>query len=304
MHRPFGSFWRFPTPPERQRIWVLGASGQLGQVFCQEWPGYGTIRGFSREQWDITRPDHLENYLYKIEPEERPHVIINCAAYTNVDHCQKFPDRALAVNAHGVGLIAHACERFSIFLVHISSDYIFSGEKQRPYLETDPPDPVNVYGQSKLEGEKEVSRQMVSGRFLIVRTSWVFSGHGRNFVTWCMEQFDRGHTIRCVKDQVGAATYAPDLVQTVYALLEMGYGGWFHFRNEPPMTRCQQVLTIAQILAIKEPRIVAVRRDELNWVAPRPAYSVLDIQRIKETLNQEPRSWVNGLKAMLARSDV
>ena len=301
---PFGGFWRIAEPIQSGTVWVLGAGGQLGRLFLKDWPDSDRIRGFPRETWDITRPDHLEQHLYRIPASDRPVVIINCAAYTQVDQCEVHPDRAMAVNAHGVGLLAHACERLGIFLVHISSDYVFDGRKTEPYEETDAPHPVNEYGRSKLEGEREVLRQMPSGRYLIIRTSWVFSPYGRNFVTWAIDQLTQGRTIRCVEDQIGAPTIARDLVQVVVRLLREGYGGWFHFRNGPAVSRYEQGRTIAGSLNVPLERVERVQRADMNWVAPRPPYSVLDVSRVTRILGVEPGPWIEGLHEVLRHTKV
>jgi dTDP-4-dehydrorhamnose reductase len=150
---PWGGHWQGARLSPGARVWVLGATGQVGQACLHVLTRWFDVRGFTHAEWDITLPESVQWWLLGTAPRERPRCIINCAALTNVDQCEDMPDRAMVVNAHGPGLLAHACERMGLLLVHLSTDYVFDGTQGTPYEEADPPRPLSAYGRSKLDGE-------------------------------------------------------------------------------------------------------------------------------------------------------
>lgn len=296
---PFGEIWKSKNPMPEGVIWVLGAKGQLGRTFLLEQNSRWSLVGFDHSQFDITRPDHINTHLYSAAPDNRPRCIINCTAYSHVDSCEKNPDEALSVNALSVGLLAHACETLGITLVHISSDYIFDGSSRQPYKETFTPRPINQYGKSKLLGEQYIARQMISGNFLILRTSWVFSCFSGNFVTWTLAQLGRDQVVRAVTDQIGAPTYAPNFVRACFRCLALDIRGWLHYRNEPSLSRYQQAHVIARMAGFSGSHIVAVTRREMDWIAERPEYTVLDVSRYCALTNDVPQTWEKGLQEII-----
>ena len=184
--------------------------------------------------------------------------------------------------------------------MHLSTDYIFRGTERTPLREDASPQPVNVYGRTKLEGERRIVQQITSGRFLIVRTSWVFSMYRANFLTWVVERARAQEQIPVVTDQTGCPTAADDLADAIGRLLERGVRGWIHFRNGPPCSRYDQARTILATFGLPVDLCVPVTRTALPWKARRPQYSVLDIGRYCALTGHTPRSWQAALAEMAA----
>jgi dTDP-4-dehydrorhamnose reductase len=288
---PWGGHWQGARLSPGARVWVLGATGQVGQACLHVLTRWFDVRGFTHAEWDITLPESVQRWLLGTAPRERPRCIINCAALTNVDQCEDMPDRAMVVNAHGPGLLAHACERMGLLLVHLSTDYVFDGTQGIPYEEADPPRPLSAYGRSKLDGERRVAERMPSGQFLILRTSWVFSSYRPNFVTWVLERARAGLPVRAVTDQVSAPTWADDLAEAIGHLLLNGVRGWVHFRNEGVCSRYEQAEWILRTQGLPTSLLEARTMAEMGWRARRPAYSVLSTARYQARTGLTPRDW-------------
>ncbi len=294
----WGDAWNGVPLAPGARIWIVGASGQVGQACMRCWRDRYEVRGFVRTEWDITRPEDVSRWILDTSPLHRPDCIVNCAAMTRVDACETHPEDAERANAHGPGLLAYACERTGILLVHLSTDYVFSGTQETPLQEDTPPHPCNVYGRTKLEGERRIVQQITSGRFLIVRTSWVFSLYRANFLTWVLERARAQQQIPVVTDQTGCPTAADDLADAIGRLLERGARGWIHFRNGPPCSRYDQARTILATFGLPVDLCVPVTRTALPWKAQRPRYSVLHVGRYRAITGMTPRPWQDALAEM------
>jgi dTDP-4-dehydrorhamnose reductase len=224
----------------------------------------------------------------------RPDVIFNCAAYTKVDDCEREVERARAVNATAVGHLASAAKSAGAQLVHVSTDFVFDGAQRVPYQEESRTAPLQVYGQTKAEGEREALR---FERAVVVRTSWVFGPGGASFVATILRLLTRPEPIRVVDDQVGCPTYAPYLASALIALAERGARGIVHYRNEGPISWHGFAVEIARRVAPGR-AIAPCTTADFPRPARRPAYSVLDVERY-EAIVAPVEPWRRGLDECL-----
>jgi dTDP-4-dehydrorhamnose reductase len=227
----------------------------------------------------------------------RPDVIINAAAFTRVDDCESQTEQAFAVNAEGMKHVALAALRCQAKVVYLSTDYIFDGEKREPYLEGDPPRPLNAYGRSKWRGEEYV--RTLLKRWLIVRTEWLYGRHGKNFVTSILGQAREGDELRIVEDQVGSPTYSVDLSKILAILIQKEAKGVFHVTNSGTCTWYEFGKSILQLSGLGGIRVIPISSQELRRSATRPPYSVLSCQKLTSTMGVTPRPWIEALRDYL-----
>jgi len=276
------------------RCLVLGGAGMLGQAVVQEARSRGwAALGLSREQADVTDRDRL----LQEAREFRPEVVLNCAAYTKVDDCETEVEQAFAVNGEGAGNAAAAAESVGARLVHVSTDYVFSGAAREPYREDAPTGPLSVYGKSKLEGER---RALKYDRALVARTSWLFGPGGSNFVATMVGLIEAGKVpLRVVDDQVGCPTYAPFLASALLDLARLGTTGVLHYRNREPVSWYAFAVEIARLWS-GAAEVIPVTTAEFPRPAPRPAWSVLDVGRFEQLAGRRVEPWEWGLVETLA----
>jgi dTDP-4-dehydrorhamnose reductase len=250
------------------RILVTGAGGQVGSEVGGHLPHHDVV-ALDRAACDLADRDSVEQALSSVAPV----AVVNCAAWTDVDGCEADPERAVLVNALGVRHLAVACDRLGAHLVHVSTDYVFPGDKAGPYDEWDEPGPRSAYGRSKLGGEREVARH--AGSWAIARTSWVFGRRGRNFIDTIVGRARDGAPLKVVDDQRGCPTYAPDLAGALARLAVERRQGLFHVTNHGACT-WHELACAAVELAGLDPAVVGTTTTaELGRPAPRPANSVL-----------------------------
>jgi dTDP-4-dehydrorhamnose reductase len=250
------------------RILVTGAGGQVGSEVAVHLPHHEVV-ALGRAELDLAERDTVEQVVGTLLPD----AVVNCAAYTNVDGCETDPEGAMAVNALGPRHLATACTRIGAHLVHVSTDYVFDGEKDGPYDEWDLPGPCSVYGRSKLGGEVEVARHASS--WTVARTSWVFGRRGRDFVDTILGRARQGGPLRVVTDQRGCPTYAPDLAGMLARLAVERRQGVYHVTNQGACT-WHEFARAAVELAGLDPEVVgSTTAAEFGRLAPRPANSVL-----------------------------
>lgn len=221
------------------RLVITGSGGQLGRSLQELLKGDELLL-VDLPEYDVTQPD----IIGAIE-RFRPHVVIHTAAMTDVDGCELNPEGAYSVNALGTRNVAVACQRCDAPLLYVSTDYVFDGTKVGPYLEFDEPNPINVYGRSKLGGEFLV-RDLLS-RFYIVRTAWLYARGGENFVSKIVELADQSEELSVVTNEVGSPTYAPDLAQAILRLIEHPLYGIYHLVNEGSCSRYEFARRILQL---------------------------------------------------------
>lgn len=276
------------------RTLVFGGTGIVGRatVAAARRRGFPAL-GLSRGQGDIGAPERVAAAIAAF----RPRLVVNCAAFTRVDDCETAPERAFAVNAEAVGIVARACARAGCRLLHLSTDYVFDGAGAQPYREEDATGPRSVYGASKLAGE---ARALEAPGALVVRTSWVFGAGGPNFVDTIRRKLEEGAApLRVVDDQVGAPTYAPFLARALADLGESGVGGIVHYQNREPVSWCGFARAIARGLGFDEGAIEPASTAQVPRPAPRPAWSVLDVRRFERLAGRPVERWEDGLAEYL-----
>ncbi len=269
----------------RAKILITGSKGQLGSELKQYFASTHSVAGFDRINLDITDRERTLSVITR----EKPDIVFHCAAWTNVDGCELNSEKAMNVNAGGAKAVAEACRNIGALIVYFSTDYVFDGAKGSPYVETDAPHPLSVYGKSKLAGEEAV--RAVSSDHLIIRTSWIYGAYGKNFVE-TMLKLATGQLaapsagqptlpIRVVDDQIGCPTWTFSIAKQLALILEkrlrgtihVASGGevsWFRLADEIFRHRKQNIL------------IEAITSEELARPAPRPRYSVMANQRLTE----------------------
>jgi dTDP-4-dehydrorhamnose reductase len=278
------------------KVAVIGSGGQLGTELRKALESW-TVFPFTRQELDICDFVYTEEVLTALGPD----VVINTAAFNRVDDCEDEPSRAFWVNAFAVRKLAQLCSQLNCTLVHISTDYVFDGERDTPYTEEDSPNPVNVYGASKLTGEY-FSRN-ICRKHLVIRTSGVFGAAGSrakggNFVETMITLARQGKCIRVVDDQVLSPTYAKDLAHAIGELLRVGALGIFHVTNSGRCSWYQlaaKVMELTGLAADLEP----VTSQQFGAKARRPRYSVLANHGIRRLGIPELRPWTDALQAYL-----
>lgn len=277
------------------RIMVLGAGGMLGKDLVPILSGRHDVFGKDIQDFDITDEKQVDREITGFQPA----VVINAAAYTDVDGCESHQDLAFAVNAEGARNVARACSRSGAAMIHLSTDYIFDGRSRVPYSEETKPNPINVYGKSKLKGEQYV--QEILENFLILRTAWLYGRHGKNFVDTILNLSSRPGPLRVVNDQKGAPTYSKDLSRAIARIIDKQPRGILHVTNSGSCTWYEFAQNILEIGApgYSPENIIPISSGELNRPAPRPANSVLDCNRFEKLTGERMRSWEIALKDYL-----
>ena len=271
-------------------ILVLGETGQLAQSLAGlRWPAGFDLAFIGRRHL----PDGAPAAGVRAALEAgNPALVLNAAAYTAVDRAESEPEAASALNAALPRAVAEACDALDIPLVHVSTDYVFDGEKRSPYLETDAPNPLSVYGATKLAGDRAIE-QAAPRRWAILRTSWVVSGIGETFPVKLLRRAKAGEPLRVVDDQWGCPTAASDLASAMKSvglrLLddEPSASGMFNFRGASEMSwlgLAERLLSATEEAGLARPPLQAIKSAELKAPARRPAYSVLSCARIRQTL--------------------
>lgn len=279
------------------RAVVIGTSGQLATELRRR-PCPAGLELVPAAKLDLTDVEALTGYLDQTKPD----VVLNAAAYTAVDRAESEPERAFAVNAAGPQALAEWCARHGAALVHVSTDYVFDGTKKGAYHEADVTSPLGVYGASKLAGEEGV--RAATERHVILRTSWVFSALGHNFVKTMVRLAAERDELRVVADQHGRPTAASDLADAVLLVAnrmqsESPRFGTFHFAGSGETTWhgfAQAIVDEQARFTEKRPRVVPIATHEYPTPAKRPANSILATQAFRQAFGVQPRSWRDGLR--------
>ncbi len=274
-------------------ILLTGARGQLGLEFQATFREQGiSWIATDRPELDITDADQVRRFVETHDITG----IINCAAYNNVDQAEAEPEACRAVNTLAPGLLAGAAREKGVPFVTYSTDFVFDGESDRPYVEIDPPAPRSVYGQSKLDGERAALEHDPGA--LVIRTSWLFGAHGVNFVRRFLELCASRDEIRMVTDQVSAPTCTRDLVQATLLLLERRAGGLFHVSNSGVASKYEFARELALSIGWRG-QLVPVDSRAFPAPAARPAYSKLDTAKLEGVTGWRPPSWQDRVREVV-----
>ncbi len=271
-----------------KKILVIGKNGQVGFDLMHTLQGYGEVIGTDRNTLDLSRPETIFPFIDLIKPS----IIVNAAAYTNVDKAESESELAFTINAKASLEMAKAAKKHNSLFIYFSTDYVFNGKKSGAYEETDLPDPINIYGKSKLLGEQAVEN--VGGRYFIFRTSWVYSNRGKNFPSTMLKLAKERAELRVVNDQFGAPTCSLDIARAIssildheaYGLYNLTAGGrtsWYEF--------AQEILKDTQV------KLIPIPSSEYPTPAKRPANSVLSHKKLNDTLNIFMPNWKDSIKA-------
>ena len=281
----------------RKKILVTGAKGMLGTDLVARLKAtrkYDVVP-VDVEEMDVTRLAQVKAVMLDCCPQ----IVIHCAAYTNVDRAESERELAMAVNSEGTKHVAFFCRELSADMLYISTDYVFDGTKPTPYVETDLPNPINVYGESKLAGEMHV--MVLLERYKICRTSWLCGVHGRNFIDTILSAVAEGRPLSVVNDQVGRPTFAFDLATALVWLLERPEYGIYHVTNSGFCSWYEFAQQIVQLSGAKKVTMRPITSEQFRSLARRPHYSVLE-NRLLEQLGFRPLPrWETSLKEYLAR---
>ncbi len=271
---------------------VTGSSGQLGQAIQSISGNYPDIdfRFLSKSSGDITNRDQIRQTLLEIKPD----FCINAAAFTAVDRAEQEHKAAFDVNLHGAINVTDACSELDITLIQISTDFVFDGNIERPYIETDIPNPLSVYGKSKFEAEKYI--QAIHPKHFIIRASWIYSKFGSNFLKTMLRLASEKSVVKVVNDQKGTPTHALDLADLLCKIVKSKSSnyGIYHFSNEGHTSWCEFAREIFRAYELPA-EVRPVSTAEYNAPAKRPLYSVFDKTKIKNEFGLQIPVWTESI---------
>ena len=281
-----------------RKVLILGALGQVGAALERSKPAWAQITALSRHDIDFCQPSQLRTILSNLNPK----VIINAAAYTAVDKAETNVDLAQAVNSQAVGVIAEEAQRLGAFLVHYSTDYVFDGKTSTPYKPTDRRNPISVYGKSKSDGEDEIKSRLVPESFLLLRTQWVHSPGGQNFVATILRASVNQRPLRVVADQVGTPTGASDIAETTWSAINKGVFGTHHLTNAGAGTWFDFAYEILQFESElfpdrKSVALQAIKTEEYPLPAARPRMALLDKSSLWNAIGSQTTHWRDSFRS-------
>ena len=280
------------------KIVLIGKNGQLGSSILKANKTYNLdIVSFSRDELNITHHSDIENKLLDIKPD----IVINSAAYTFVDKAEEEKEKAFLVNADASLFLSKVCLKINSVLIHISTDYVFDGESKRPYLEEDLISPIGVYGKSKALGEENIRKNLKE--HIIIRTSWLYSEFGQNFVKTMLKLKDK-KKIDVVNDQFGSPTYALDLASAILKITEKiriddkNLFGTYHFSNYGQISWYDFAKKIFELIGC-DIEVESIPSEEYKTACKRPAFSVLNCKKIEKAFGIKQIDWLSSLKKCL-----
>lgn len=279
------------------KILITGAGGMLGRALRETLSPAHDVAALARGDLDVTDLGLTLATLVRAKPQ----VVIHAGAWTDVDGCERDPDRAWRVNALGSRNVAVACQEAGAACCYVSTDYVFDGEKADPYTEFDAPNPISCYGASKLAGERYV--QTLAPRHWIVRSSWLFGPGGKNFVKTLLAKARAGQELRVVDDQVGSPTYTRDLARVIARLVSAPHYGVWHVTNSGSCSWYRFAAAILEAAGLRGVRLEPIGSKDLQRPAPRPRNSVLRNYCWQLEGWPPPRLWADALREYLAHPD-
>jgi len=292
------------------KVLIAGATGKLGCDLCKEFSAEGDVAGLARgnRETKLCRASEIlaaditdRDRTIRLVRDFKPGIVINSAAIADVDFCELNPEQAFAVNAEGAKNVADAAAAAGALLIHISTDYVFDGEKGSAYTEEDRPNPVSVYGDSKLAAEDYIRSN--SGRYIIIRSSWIFGGCGKNFVDFVVDTAKKCEKIKAVYEKSGSPTYTVDLSKAIFDLAkkvkeEKAPSGIYNITNAGVCSRYEFAKEILDICGLKA-EVIAITAKEAGGPAARPKLSALDNTRIGKVLGYKLRHYREACKDYL-----
>lgn len=289
------------------RVLVIGAQGQVGSALLRAaWPESFQIVGVARPEVDLAQPDSLAAAMARVQPR----FVVNAAAYTAVDKAESDRAAAFAANGEAPGLLARLAQQAGATLVHLSTDYVFDGGKDGPYVETDPTGPMSVYGESKLAGEQAVAA--AGGDWVILRTAWVYDAGPRNFVATMLRLGGQRDQLSVVNDQQGCPTSAAEIADAIVAVLASrraqpgGPAGIFHFSGDGATTWfdfANAIFAEAAKRGLKVPTVLPIPTEQYPTPARRPRNSRLDCSKFARAFGVALRPWRESLARTMAERD-
>lgn len=274
-----------------KRLLVTGAGGMLGQALtaCLESRGHQVV-ALPKEKLDVTNYEQVMNKMNEYTPD----LVLHCAAYTKVDQAESEPELAFFINGYGTENLAVGCNHLNIPLLYVSSDYVFDGEKDKPYTTWDDTKPLSIYGKTKLAGEKAIMRHL--RRFYIVRTSWLYGPFGKNFVETILQIASEGKPLRVVADQIGSPTCTLSLSEMIADLIETERWGVYH-ASDDGITSWYEFAK--EIILGMDVSITPIQTKDMPRPATRPKYSVMDKTTLINTIGRELPPWQDSLHSYL-----
>jgi len=283
------------------RILITGKSGQVGTELSRLYHSRQDVVLTGRDECDLSNEQSIRDTVRRVKPA----VILNAGAYTAVDQAEKEPGLCFAINAHAPRVLAQEAASLDALLIHYSTDYVFNGEKAEPYLETDPISPVNVYGESKAAGEAAITESAT--RFLVLRTSWVYGAHGKNFLRTMLRLGAERPELRVVDDQLGAPTSAAAIASATVRLVEQSGApaGIYHMTAAGSTSWCGFACAIFQAGVLSsQPRVQPIASSDYPTPARRPANSVLSNDKFAHAFGFRLLTWQQQLNEVLAGMQV
>ena len=281
------------------KILVIGSHGMLGRELVNRLSNLSEIEnqgnkifGVDREHVDITNGANTSKFIAHVKPD----VIVNCAAFSNVDACEAQVSEAFAVNATGAKNVALAGKKTGAKVIHISTDYVFDGTRNKPYTETDKPNPISIYGKSKLDGELAI--QETSGNYAIIRTAWLFGPYRENFVTAMLQLGRKNHTVSVVTDQCGSPTYTADLSYAIQNIIQLDFQGLYHVTNAGNCSRFEWARKIFKLTGNRV-SVIPLKTSDYKRVARVPQNSSLNCTKYTKATGQSMRPWQEALEDYL-----
>ncbi len=271
------------------RVYIFGSKGQLGRELVKVFQTDYQVEGFDLPEFDITDP----SMVYSLLSKESPDLVINSAAYTNVDKAEEEIDQAFLVNEVGARLIADLANEWKVPVVYYSTDYVFDGRQRMPYKEEDATNPLNVYGQSKLAGER--ATQLANPKHYILRTAWLYGPGGNNFIEKMVKLAESKDKLEISDDEIGSPTYTLDLANITKEIIKTNAYGLYHATNSGECSRYRLIKEAFSLLGINKP-VEPCSRVKFTLPAKRPAYSVLDNTKLSSLLGHPIREWDEALK--------
>lgn len=285
------------------KILIIGAQGMLGRDLVTRLPTLSDP-SFSRIEViaanhghvDITHGPNTTKFISQIMPD----IIVNCAAFTNVDACETQISESFAVNATGIKNVALAGKETGAKVIHISTDYVFDGTRNGPYSETDKPNPISVYGKSKLEGEREI--QEISDNYAIIRTAWLYGPNKKNFVTTILNLGRQKHTVSVVTDQCGCPTYTADLSYAIWKIISLDLRGLYHVTNDGTCSRYEWARKIFELTG-DQVSVLPVKTADYKRAATVPQNSSLNCTKYATASGHKMRPWQEALEEYIRLCD-